>query len=37
MSRPVLDIHDKPTGGQLVTLSFQHLFAMYGSTILVPQ
>ena len=37
MSRPVLDIHDKPTGGQLVTLSFQHLFAMFGSTILVPQ
>ena len=37
MSRAVLDIHDKPTGGQLVTLSFQHLFAMFGSTILVPQ
>ncbi|MGM9944505.1 MAG: solute carrier family 23 protein [Lysinibacillus sp.] len=37
MSRPVLDIHDKPTGGQLITLSFQHLFAMFGSTILVPQ
>ena len=37
MSRAVIDIHDKPTGGQLVTLSFQHLFAMFGSTILVPQ
>lgn len=37
MSRAVLDIHDKPTGGQLITLSFQHLFAMFGSTILVPQ
>ena len=33
----MLDIHDKPTGGQLITLSFQHLFAMFGSTILVPQ
>lgn len=37
MSRAVIDIHDKPTGGQLITLSFQHLFAMFGSTILVPQ
>lgn len=36
-ARPVLDIHDKPSAGQLVTLSFQHLFAMFGSTILVPQ
>nr|WP_106784077.1 solute carrier family 23 protein [Lysinibacillus timonensis] len=33
----VLDIHDKPTAGQLITLSFQHMFAMFGSTILVPQ
>ncbi len=37
MSKPVLDIHEKPTGGQLIVLSFQHLFAMFGSTILVPQ
>lgn len=37
MSRPVLDINDRPNIGQLVTLSFQHLFAMFGSTILVPQ
>lgn len=36
-AKPVLDIHDKPSAGQLVTLSFQHLFAMFGSTILVPQ
>lgn len=35
--KPVLDIHDKPSPAQLVTLSFQHLFAMFGSTILVPQ
>ncbi|QDQ01638.1 uracil permease [Lysinibacillus fusiformis] len=37
MSKAVLDIHDKPTPIQLVTLSFQHMFAMFGSTILVPQ
>ncbi|MED3660335.1 solute carrier family 23 protein [Ureibacillus sp. FSL K6-8385] len=37
MSKQVIDIHEKPTGGQLVTLSFQHMFAMFGSTILVPQ
>lgn len=36
-AKAVLDIHDKPSAGQLVTLSFQHLFAMFGSTILVPQ
>lgn len=33
----VLDITDKPTVGQMITLSFQHMFAMFGSTILVPQ
>ncbi|MGA3600412.1 solute carrier family 23 protein [Lysinibacillus agricola] len=37
MSKAVLDIQDKPTPVQLVTLSFQHMFAMFGSTILVPQ
>ena len=37
MSKAVLDINDKPTPIQLVTLSFQHMFAMFGSTILVPQ
>lgn len=37
MSKPVLDINEKPSGGQLLTLSFQHMFAMFGSTILVPQ
>lgn len=37
MSNAVLDVNDKPSGGQLVTLSFQHMFAMFGSTILVPQ
>ena len=33
----MLDIKDKPTTGQLITFSFQHMFAMFGSTILVPK
>ena len=33
----VLDVNDKPTPGQLVILSLQHMFAMFGSTILVPK
>lgn len=37
MSNAILDVNDKPSGGQLITLSFQHMFAMFGSTILVPQ
>lgn len=37
MSNTVLDVNEKPSGGQLITLSFQHMFAMFGSTILVPQ
>jgi len=37
MTRPVLDIQDKPTIPQWVTLSFQHMFAMFGATILVPK
>ena len=32
-----LDINDKPSAGQLLTLSLQHMFAMFGSTILVPK
>ncbi|GLC87533.1 solute carrier family 23 protein [Lysinibacillus piscis] len=36
MSKAILDVQDKPTPIQLVTLSFQHMFAMFGSTILVP-
>ncbi|MBM7698397.1 uracil-xanthine permease family protein [Kurthia huakuii] len=35
-NQTVLDINDKPTGSQLITLSLQHMFAMLGSTILVP-
>ncbi|MEK4629625.1 MAG: solute carrier family 23 protein [Solibacillus sp.] len=36
-SKAVLDINDKPSVGQLITFSFQHMFAMFGSTILVPK
>ncbi|RAK23295.1 uracil permease [Anoxybacillus vitaminiphilus] len=36
MSKPVLDINDKPSPMQWLTLSLQHLFAMFGATILVP-
>lgn len=37
MDKPVLDIDEIPSKTQLITLSFQHMFAMFGSTILVPQ
>ncbi|UQD51643.1 uracil permease [Bacillus methanolicus] len=36
MSKPVLDIKDVPSPLQWITLSLQHLFAMFGATILVP-
>lgn len=32
----VLDVHDRPKAGAWVVLSLQHLFAMFGATILVP-
>ncbi|MGP7817579.1 solute carrier family 23 protein [Niallia sp. 01092] len=34
--KPVLDIQDKPSASQWITLSLQHLFAMFGATVLVP-
>ncbi len=37
MSEKVLDVHEKPTPGKWLTLSLQHMFAMFGATILVPQ
>lgn len=37
MSEKVLDVNETPKLGKLLTLSFQHLFAMIGATILVPQ
>lgn len=36
-NKAILDVNDKPSAGQLLTLSLQHMFAMFGSTILVPQ
>lgn len=35
--KTVLDIHEKPTIPQWLILSIQHLFAMFGSTVLVPR
>lgn len=31
-----IDIHEKPPIGRMLPLSLQHLFAMFGSTVLVP-
>lgn len=31
-----LDVQDKPPVGKWALLSFQHVFAMFGATILVP-
>lgn len=36
MNKPILDIQDRPSPAQWFTLSLQHLFAMFGATILVP-
>jgi uracil permease len=35
-TKPILDLNEIPKPGQWITLSLQHLFAMFGSTILVP-
>src|SRR3954449_426352 len=35
-SKPILDVQDIPKPIQWLTLSLQHLFAMFGATILVP-
>lgn len=37
MNDAVLDVQDKPKAAQWVSLSLQHMFAMFGATILVPQ
>ena len=36
MNKPILDVKDVPKPAQWLTLSIQHLFAMFGATILVP-
>ena len=35
-NKPVLDVHEIPNPVQWVSLSIQHLFAMFGATVLVP-
>ncbi|WP_026090247.1 uracil-xanthine permease family protein [Salinicoccus carnicancri] len=35
-TEPVLDVGDRPTPSQWLLLSSQHLFAMFGATVLVP-
>lgn len=35
-NKPILGIKDKPSSMQWLTLSLQHLFAMFGATVLVP-
>lgn len=35
-AQPGLDLHDRPAGLRWLVLSIQHLFAMFGATILVP-
>ncbi|WP_078380961.1 solute carrier family 23 protein [Sutcliffiella halmapala] len=35
-AKPILDVHEKPKAPQWLILSLQHLFAMFGATILVP-
>ncbi|EKW99302.1 solute carrier family 23 protein [Ligilactobacillus saerimneri] len=32
----ILDIHERPSFGQWIGLSIQHMFSMFGSTVLVP-
>ena len=36
MDKPLYDVHERPKAGLLLGLSFQHLFAMFGATVLVP-
>ena len=36
MTRPILDVKDVPSPIHWLTLSLQHLFAMFGATVLVP-
>lgn len=36
MEKMVLDVHDRPKAWKWFALSLQHLFAMFGATVLVP-
>ncbi len=37
VTEAILDVQDKPKTGQWISLSLQHMFAMFGATILVPK
>ncbi|HSP21875.1 MAG TPA: solute carrier family 23 protein [Planococcus sp. (in: firmicutes)] len=37
MTDAILDVQDKPKTAQWISLSLQHMFAMFGATILVPK
>ena len=36
MSQPQIGVHDRPPLAQMIPLGLQHLFAMFGATVLVP-
>ncbi|CAA2931051.1 solute carrier family 23 protein [Arsenophonus endosymbiont of Bemisia tabaci] len=36
MTRRVIDVAERPPLRETIRLSFQHLFAMFGATVLVP-
>ncbi|MBE3555107.1 MAG: uracil permease [Thermicanus sp.] len=36
MSKPIMEVHEIPPLARLIPLSLQHLFAMFGATVLVP-
>lgn len=36
MNKMLLDYNEKPSTGRWITLSFQHVFAMFSATVLVP-
>lgn len=36
MAKPILDVHEVPSIQKMIPLSLQHLFAMFGATVLVP-
>ncbi|MFR1804922.1 MAG: solute carrier family 23 protein, partial [Faecalispora jeddahensis] len=36
MSKHIIQTHEKPPLGQAIPLSIQHMFAMFGASVLVP-
>ena len=37
MSKRIIQVNERPPIGQAIPLSIQHMFAMFGASILVPQ